>query len=181
MQKAHDLGGEAVLGPVEAVFWIPSEENPSKGHQWRLQGHSIVLPNGTPPEETSKFVMERLYYNGNEAEKKPFDIALEETAHFGNLSPNLQASFKNPVPNTPKETGTQEGLGLDVKSKGLDDEIARKNFRVGLIEADRVEWVDLNQPAKRVWVRAGSLAEKDEGLDKFGKQVGEWREVDMWP
>ncbi|CAL3963088.1 unnamed protein product, partial [Diplocarpon coronariae] len=42
-------------------------------------------------------------------------------------------SFKNPAPGTP--IGSQpEGLGLGQKVSDLEDEVARKNFRVVIIK-----------------------------------------------
>jgi len=180
MEKTRDLGGEGVPGRVEACFWIPSEENPNSGQQWRIRGRSIVIPR-EPSKDTKQWLLSRLQ-NNDSSEGKEFDIAVEETAQFGNVSPNIQGSFKQPPPNTPRALGPQgPGLGLKQKTDGLNDKIARENFRVAVIEADRVEWVDLTKPQKTVWVRVGSEMEKDEGLEKFGEVNGDWREVDMWP
>ncbi|KAK6348810.1 hypothetical protein TWF730_009580 [Orbilia blumenaviensis] len=196
MEKFRDLGGvegfassssvSTITNNVEACFWIPSAENPMVGKQWRIRGRCFVLPRDLETEseearETKKWLLENLTKEG-EGGGNDFDFAREYKAHFGNLSPLLRGSFRNPLPGAPKELGSN---GLKPKSPigddQLDEEVALSNFRVAVIEPTRVECLDLEIPSKTIWVVAGSEAEKNERLENFGKVDGKWREVELWP
>ncbi|KAK6526730.1 hypothetical protein TWF281_009932 [Arthrobotrys megalospora] len=196
MEKSRDLGGlegitssslPTVTNNVEVCFWIPSNgENPVIGKQWRIRGRCFVLPRDlgsqdTGAKETKKWLVERLS-NDNGGDGSDFDFAKEYKAHFGNLSPSLRGSFRNPLPGAPKEFG--DG-GLTPKSPigndQLDNEVALSHFRVAVIEPTRVEYLDLEGPSRTVWVPVGSDAEKSEKLESFGKVNGIWREVEVWP
>ncbi|KAF3902966.1 hypothetical protein ABW20_dc0102509 [Dactylellina cionopaga] len=197
MEKFRDLGGEEGIGAsdsstsrnnVEACFWIPTKENPMIGNQWRIRGRCFVLPRDLDDEgdgtvkETKKWLVERLRRQSDGGNGEGFNFVREYKAHFGNLSPPLRGSFRNPLPGAPKELG--DG-GLQPKSPIGDDElnqeIALDNFRVVVIEPTRVEFLDLAVPSKTIWVPVGSDAEKDEKLGKFGKVTDGWREVEVWP
>ncbi|KAF3904193.1 hypothetical protein AA313_de0210099 [Arthrobotrys entomopaga] len=177
----------ATTNNVEACFWIPSKENAMIGKQWRIRGRCFVLPrdidttSGGGETTTKKWLTERL--RGKQGGKgEGFDFGKEYKAHFGNLSPVLRGSFRNPLPGAPKELGTG---GLTPKSPIGDDElnqeVALDNFRVVVIEPTRVEYLDLEGPLKLIWVPVGGEAEKNEMLEKFGKVDGDWREVEVWP
>ncbi|KAK6533309.1 hypothetical protein TWF694_002261 [Orbilia ellipsospora] len=194
MEKFKDLGevegvsatsSTGATNNVEACFWIPSKENPMIGKQWRIRGRCFVLPrdiDGAGGDTTTKrWLAERLRRNeGGNGEG--FDFGREYKAHFGNLSPVLRGSFRNPLPGAPKELGTG---GLTPKSpigdEELNQEVALDNFRVVVIEPTRVEYLNLDGPLKLVWVPVGGEAEKSEMLGKFGKVDGDWREVEVWP
>lgn len=93
-----------------------------------------------------------------------WSFAREITAQFGNLSPGMRGSFKNPPPGTPKkpEDGDDQ-LGQEVTD--LEDKAARANFRVVVIVPDEVDQTDLSDPkAPRRWIyrRAGDGWEKTE-------------------
>lgn len=63
----------------------------------------------------------------------------------------------------------------------LDNEEALTNFRVSILDPERVEYLDLATPSRTVWFRVGSESEKAENLESGGKLTGNWREVEVWP
>jgi len=68
-------------------------------------------------------------------------------------------------------------LALGQKVNDLNDEIARKNFRVIIIKPDEVEQLDLTNPEKaRRWkfTYVGSGESQDDVL-------GEWTTEELWP
>ncbi|KAK6333530.1 hypothetical protein TWF718_011338 [Orbilia javanica] len=195
MEKFRDLGGvegvassslPTVTNNVEACFWVPSDGNPMIGKQWRIRGKCFVLPRDLEVAdkavgETKEWLVERLSKEGG-GDGSDFDFAKEYKAHFGNLSPVLRGSFRNPLPGAPKELGNG---GLTPKSPigddQLDEEVALSHFRITVIEPTRVEYLDLEGRTKTIWVQVGSDAEKNEKLENFGKVEGDWREVEVWP
>jgi hypothetical protein len=93
--------------------------------------------------------------------------ARELTAHFGNLSPLMRGSFRNPPPGTPITETPGEGLRLGQTVDDLEDEISRRNFRVLVIVPEEVDRVDLSDPEKgRRWNY---------------KLEAEWKETELWP
>ncbi|KAJ3457355.1 hypothetical protein MRS44_014496 [Fusarium solani] len=138
-------------GPVEAVFWaVPSRT------QWRLRGELICLA------RISTTLQPHSEDSGS------WDWAKEVTAHFGNLSPMMRGSFRNPAPGTPKTENPGPGLGLGQKVEDLDDEVARKNFRVVVIVPEEVDRVDLSDP--------------EEGKRWNYRLTGDsWEETELWP
>ncbi|KAK6508125.1 hypothetical protein TWF506_010228 [Arthrobotrys conoides] len=195
MEKFRDLGGiegvtssslSTATNNAEACFWIPSDQNPMIGKQWRIRGRCFVLPRDLETEdreiqETKKWLVERLSKDGG-GNSSEFDFAKEYKAHFGNLSPVLRGSFRNPLPGAPKELG-DGGLTpkCPIGDDQLDEEVALSHFRVAVIEPTRVEYLDLEGRTKTIWVLVGSNSEKDEQLENFGKVDGTWREVEVWP
>ncbi|KAF3918119.1 hypothetical protein ABW21_db0209387 [Orbilia brochopaga] len=193
MEKFKDLGSAEGIGAstgnnnVELCFWIPSSaENPIIGRQWRIRGKCYILPRDFESAEArvgevKKWLVGKIRKDGG-ANGEQFDFAREHKAHFGNLSPPLRGSFRNPLPGAPKELGDQ-GLkpSRPISDEELEDETAQANFRIAVIEAARVEYLDLEGPSRTVWVPSGSDAEKAENLKDFGKIDGDWREVELWP
>ncbi|KAK6512024.1 hypothetical protein TWF481_000922 [Arthrobotrys musiformis] len=195
MEKFRDLGGvegvassslPTVTNNVEACFWIPAGENPMIGKQWRIRGRCFVLPRDLEAEEngvkeTKNWLIRKLSKESG-GDGSDFDFAREYKAHFGNLSPVLRGSFRNPFPGAPKELGSG---GLTPKSPigddQLDEGVALSHFRLAVIEPTRVEYLDLETSRKTIWVQVGSDAEKNEKLENFGKVDGSWREVEVWP
>ncbi|EPS43705.1 hypothetical protein H072_2309 [Dactylellina haptotyla CBS 200.50] len=157
------------------------------GKQWRIRGRCFVLPRDLDrsdgiAEETKRWLTGKLMKDGGGGNGEGFDFTREYQAHFGNLSPVLRGSFRNPLPGAPKELGNG---GLTPRSPIGDDElnqeVALSNFRVVVIEPTRVEFLDLEVPSKTIWVPIGGEAEKTENLEKFGKVEGDWRAVEVWP
>lgn len=79
-------------------------------------------------------------------------------------------SFKNPPPGQPVDKPYDQSLKLGEKIENLDDEIARKNFRVVVIAPDEVESVDLSDP---------NTARRQ--LYKFNAADGSWSHQECWP
>ncbi|KAF5025816.1 hypothetical protein F66182_2149 [Fusarium sp. NRRL 66182] len=149
-------------GPVEAVFWVEETQT-----QWRLRGRAYLLGQDIDDPSAShvKQEVEKHMRRKKEDDGSSWNWGKEVTAHFGNLSPGIRGSFRNPPPGTKREGKPAPGLGLGQKVEDLDDEIARKNFRVLVIIPDEVDQVDLSDPAdgKRWNYRlTGSSWEKNE-------------------
>lgn len=96
----------------------------------------------------------------------------ELTAHFGNLSPFMRGTFRNPPPGTPLTEKPEEGLGLGQTVDDLDDEIARANFRVLVLVPEEIDRVDLSDPERgQRW---------NYKLERTG-DGSSWRETELWP
>lgn len=169
-------------GPVEAMWWaVPTQT------QWRIRGHAWVLAPGDIGTDSTgaKAVREALKARMRKTEGKEseWDWERELVGHFGNLSPGMRGSFKNPSPGTPRanKPGEGEGLGQKVGDELLDDEVAKRNFRVVVIVPDEVDLVNLSDPAdQRRWlytyVGAGAKPTKAGGVIE-----GDWEKVELWP
>ncbi|KAL2153074.1 hypothetical protein VTH82DRAFT_4229 [Thermothelomyces myriococcoides] len=175
-------------GPVEAVFWVGTAGVQT---QWRVRGHAWVLA-GDMDDEASEGVKRvrealrarmRRIGGGERGEEgdKGWSFAREVTAHFGNLSPLLRGSFKAPPPGTPLAYHTRKGEAVGQKLDDLEDETARKNFRVVVIVPDEVDQVDLSdelRPRRWLYVYRGASGEsKLPG----GEIISEWEKVEVWP
>ena len=151
-------------GPVEATFWAVEAKT-----QWRLRGHAYVLGPDIDSDAAASVrtaVEEHMRGNGDTSS---WSWGRELTAHFGNLNPVMRGSFKNPPPGTPLTQKPGPGLELGQKVDNLDDEIARRNFRVVVIVPEEVDRVDLSNPAKaRRWNY------------KLAK-AGLWETTELWP
>jgi pyridoxamine 5'-phosphate oxidase len=175
MQKTGELFGSAPGdtsspqtgggGPIEAVFWVVPTRT-----QWRIRGHAYVLgpdvdAEGAAPvrEAIQKYMRPTGGYD-----IRDWDWDRELTAHFGNLSPGMRGSFKNPPPGTPLSEKPSPGMELGQKVEDLHDKIARENFRVVVIVPEEVDRVDLTDPA--------------EGKRWNYKLVdGSWETTELWP
>ncbi|AEO55461.1 hypothetical protein MYCTH_2299321 [Thermothelomyces thermophilus ATCC 42464] len=175
-------------GPVEAVFWVDAA---GVRTQWRVRGHAWVLAGDVDDEasegarkarEVLRSRMRRVGGRGEgEAEEKGWSFAREVTAHFGNLSPLMRGSFKAPPPGTPLAYHTAKGEAVGQRLDDLEDETARRNFRVVVIVPDEVDQVDLSdelRPRRWLYVYRGVGGEsKLPG----GEIIGEWEKVEVWP
>lgn len=79
----------------------------------------------------------------------------------------IQGSFRSPPPGTPRDEKQAPGYGLGQKAEDLDDEIARKNFRIVIIVPQEVDPLDLSEP---------------EDAKRWNYQlVGDsWQEIELW-
>ncbi|KAF3345607.1 Protein YIP5 [Verticillium dahliae VDG2] len=122
----------------------------------------------------------------NEAPLTPPTFSREVTAHFGNLSPVMRGTFRNPPSGTPVAAGPPaEGEGLGQVVTDLEDEVARANFRVVVVVPDEVDRVDLSDPKRgRRWLyrRVGG-GNDDAGGDTVPGAIreGDWEKVEVWP
>lgn len=179
-------------GPVEAMFWVAET-----GTQWRLRGHAWVLSHadiggaddaGSSPG--AKAVREAI-----SARMRPTSTTTTTTggegwswereveAQFGNLSPGMRGSFKNPPPGTPraKEPGPGEGLGQKVGDELLKDEVARRNFRVVVIvpeEVDTWDGKDADNQKRFIYTYVGAGAK---ATKPGGQVIDGWEKVEVWP
>lgn len=177
-------------GPVEAMFWVPAT-----GTQWRLRGHAWVLSHAdiggsdtasspgakAARDAVSKRMRSTTSANANSSEGWSWEREVE--AHFGNLSPGMRGSFKNPPPGTPRaqEPGPGEGLGQKVGDELLGDEVARKNFRVVVIVPEEVDTWDGKDPDdQRRWVYT-FVGPDAKASRPGGEVIGGWEKVEVWP
>ncbi|KAI0099967.1 pyridoxamine 5'-phosphate oxidase-domain-containing protein [Nemania sp. FL0031] len=176
-EKLAGSGGGAV---VEAVFWARE-----KGVQWRVRGRAYVLapdiessPEGREVVSLLRGRMRRPSSGAHPArgEEAEWSFAREITAHFGNLSPLMRGSFRNPPPGVPIALPVEgEGLALGQKVTDLEDPVARANFRVVVIVPDELDQADLSDPEHpRRWIHTHVGA-------GYGGARHEWETVEVWP
>ncbi|KAL1846168.1 hypothetical protein Daus18300_014331 [Diaporthe australafricana] len=188
--KSSSGGG----GPVEAMFWVPET-----GTQWRVRGHAWVLahddisdtsdssPGAKAARDAISARMRRTKKTGSgEEEEKESEWSWEKevVGQFGNLSPGMRGSFKNPPPGTPRADGPGpgEGLGQKVGDELLGDEVARRNFRVVVVVPDEVDTWDGKDPEnQRRWVYTFVGPDAKEATRPGGEVVEGWEKVEVWP
>ncbi|EQK97456.1 hypothetical protein G6O67_000090 [Ophiocordyceps sinensis] len=158
-------------GPVEALFWVPAVQT-----QWRLRGRAYVVGPDIDSDGAAPVRDALTPYMRGTGAGGPWSWSRELTGHFGNLSPLMRGSFKNPTPGTPssRKPGQEEGLGLGQKVVSLEDSVARSNFRVVVIVPEEVERLDLSDPENgRRW----NYKAKDDGTGG----VRAWEVTELWP
>ncbi|MCJ1417250.1 hypothetical protein MMC32_003592 [Xylographa parallela] len=166
-------------GPVEAVWWIKEV-----GTQWRVKGTAYVIAEDIEGkgEESSgvRTVKSQLGERMRVVKKdgqESWSWGKELTAHFGNCSPGMRGSWKNPPPGTPADKEPDEEHKLGQKVTDLNDKIARSNFRVVVIKPSEVEMTDLSDPEKARRHRYTFVSEKGDD----GEMVGKWTDEELWP
>jgi pyridoxamine 5'-phosphate oxidase len=166
--SAHHQAGESGRGgPVEAVFWMPASKT-----QWRLRGHAFVIGRDIDGDAAGsvRAALGTHMRPGPAADR--WRWSKELTAHFGNMSPVMRGSFRNPPPGTPITEAPGDGLSLGQKVDDLEDSIARSNFRVVLVAPDEVDQVDLSDPERaRRW---NYRLEVSDG-------TASWKVTELWP
>ncbi|KAL5113973.1 hypothetical protein ACEQ8H_008155 [Pleosporales sp. CAS-2024a] len=173
--SSEQVQGSGGGGPVEAVYWIAET-----GTQWRIKGRAYVIADdieGGGQEESSgvRTVKSevgkrmRVLEPGKEGH---WSWRTELTGFFGNQSPGIKGSFKNPPPGkATNEPYDDKNLALGSTTNDLEDPIARKNFRLVVIVPDSVEQTDLSDAAKSRRYRY--TFDNDES--------GRWRVEELWP
>lgn len=159
---SHESGGGA---PVEAVFWLA----PSKT-QWRFRGLAYLLGPDIDGSSASavRQAIEMHMRPKNGEDHRPWSWSRELTAHFGNLSPSMRGSFRNPPPGTPRSAHAPPGFAFGEKLNDLEDHVARKNFRVVVVVPEEVDYLDLSNPDDpRRW--------------KYEFIPDSWKEEELWP
>lgn len=183
-QISHSGGG----GPVEAMFWaVPTQT------QWRIRGHAWVLSAADiesscaaakAVRETIQARMRRRDGSGSSEESgEKWTWEKEIVGHFGNLSPGMRGSFKNPSPGMPRanKPGPGESLGQKVGDELLEDEVAKRNFRVVVVVPDELDLVDLSDSAdQRRWLHKFVGTEAQVTMPG-GVIEGQWEIVELWP
>ncbi|MCJ1225638.1 hypothetical protein MMC12_002287 [Toensbergia leucococca] len=167
VEQAQGSGGG---GAVEAVYWVKEV-----GVQWRVKGRAFVVARDVEGEgEGSSGVRTlksevgarmRVLEEGMESE---WSWARELTAHFGNCSPGMRGSWRNPPPGAPVKGEPDKDHQLGQKVTDLEDPVARENFRVVIILPDEVEQCDISDPEKaRRW--------------RYKYVEGDWTTEELWP
>lgn len=167
-------------GPVEAVYWVKDIKM-----QWRIRGQCWIIAADDVEHEgegdmqnsgtvTMKAVVQRYMRKTGESGEWSWKREVENV--FGNLSPATKGTFKNPPPGQPLKDGAGPGEALGQKAGELhEDDLARKNFRVAVITPERVEQVDLTDPANNQrWIWTLKRNEQNEATT-------EWEMVETWP
>lgn len=171
-------------GAVEAVFWAKEAMT-----QWRFRGKAYVVGPGIegPGEDPIAVRMVKREIGKRmrvvkEAGRESWSWATELTAHFGNLSPQMRGTFKNPPPGGPISIPpSDKALKLGQKVDDLGDADARKNFRVIIIKPEEVERVDLSNPARVQRWKFTYVSPKTGHLDQRRPNAGEWKTEELWP
>jgi pyridoxamine 5'-phosphate oxidase len=167
---ASESGGG---GPVEAMFWV--EET---GTQWRFRGTAWVIGRDID-EDAGKPVRDKVLarMRALDSAKGDWSFGRELAAQFGNLSPGMRGSFRQPPSGASRSIPPEEGYGLGQKVDTIDDEIARKHFRVVIILPTQVDRVDLSDGAKP-WRRLYSYKT---GQAQEVTEAGSWEVEELWP
>lgn len=181
-------------GPVEAMFWVAET-----GTQWRLRGHAWVLSHadiGGADGAGSSSPGAKAARDAISARMRPTTTSTaagqagqqwswerEVEAQFGNLSPGMRGSFKNPPPGTPRaeEPGPGEGLGQKVGDELLKDEVARRNFRVVVVVPEEVDTWDGKDPDNQLRFVYTYVGADAKATRQGGEVINGWEKVEVWP
>ncbi|KAK2012901.1 hypothetical protein LZ32DRAFT_628664 [Colletotrichum eremochloae] len=112
-----------------------------------------------------------------------WSFAREVTAHFGNLSPAMRGTFRNPEPGTPRKANPADGEHrLGQKVEDLHDDVARANFRVVVIVPTEVDETDLSDPEDpRRWLYRFVGASADCRPPDGAERSNDWEKIELWP
>ncbi|CAI6332538.1 unnamed protein product [Periconia digitata] len=172
-ESSEQTQGSGGGGPVEAVWWIKET-----GTQWRIKGRAYVVSRDIEGGDESSGVRTVKSEVGkrmrlvDESKEKDWSWSRELTAIFGNQSPTIKGSFRNPPPGKPTTVAQDnQDLKLDAKVDDLHDPVARQNFRLVIIIPESVEQTDLNDPANG----RRFLYTYDENTDAG------WKTEELWP
>ncbi|QIW99076.1 hypothetical protein AMS68_004594 [Peltaster fructicola] len=174
--KADDeslVQGSGGGGPCEAVWWVKDVQV-----QWRVKGTAFIVGpdiEGEGDESSGvRTVKSEIGERMRVVEKNGTDTwswTKELRAHFGNMSPGLRGSFKQPPPGQPVDKPYDDkNLKLGEKIEGLDDSVARKNFRLVIIKPEEVESIDLSDPSK-----------SRRQVYKYDSKNSSWTHTECWP
>lgn len=148
-------------GPVEAVWWVKDVMV-----QWRVKGTAWVVGPDIDEEKVSSGVRtvksevgKRMrVLDGSHGKEGQWSWARELRGHFGNVSPAMRGSFKQPPPGQPVDVPHDPKEKMGEKVMDLDEEVARRNFRVVIIVPDEVERTELTDPdnaRRHIWTWDG--------------------------
>ncbi|KAF2829351.1 hypothetical protein CC86DRAFT_346044 [Ophiobolus disseminans] len=173
-QSSDQVQGSGGGGPIEAVYWITET-----GTQWRIKGRAFVIADDIESGEESsgvRTVKSELGKRMRVLEEGEGDWSWQKelTGFFGNQSPGIKGSFKNPPPGqSTKAPYDEKNLALGQKADDLHDSVARKNFRLVVIVPDSVEQTDLSDPEKARRFRYT--------FDDSTPASAGWRTEELWP
>ncbi|EOA87596.1 hypothetical protein ACJQWK_08774 [Exserohilum turcicum] len=175
-QSREQVLGSGGGGPVEAVYW-----NADVATQWRVKGRAFVVADDIEGDgeessgvRTVKSEVGKRMRVVDEGRQGEFSWKREIKGFFGNQSPGIKGSFKNPPPGQPTSKAYDDkSLGLGSKVDDLDDPVARKHFRLVVIVPESVEQTDLSNPDKARRYRYT--------FDESAKANAGWRTEELWP
>ncbi|KAF1846788.1 uncharacterized protein K460DRAFT_377926 [Cucurbitaria berberidis CBS 394.84] len=174
-EKNDQTQGSGGGGPVEAVYWITET-----GTQWRIKGRAYVIADDIEGTESSGVrtvkseVGKRMKFLAEPEKERNWSWQKELTGFFGNQSPGIKGSFKNPPPGqSTTKPYDKNNLELGSKTDDLHDLVARQNFRLVVIVPDSVEQTDLSDPAKSRRLRYT--------FDESTQANAGWRTEELWP
>ncbi|OTA36344.1 26S proteasome regulatory subunit rpn-1 [Hortaea werneckii EXF-2000] len=163
-------------GPCEAVWWIKGDTMV----QWRIKGEAFIVGEDIEGEgeqskessgvRTAKSEIGSRMRVVKEEGRDQWSWKRELVGHFGNISPGMRGSFKNPPPGQPVDQPYDTNLKTGEKVTTLDDPVSRSNFRVVVIKPEEVESTDLSDPVKARRQRY-----------TYDKSTGKWSHVETWP
>jgi len=165
---SEDVSVSGGGGPIEAVWWI--EET---GTQWRIRGDAWIVhdsdveSDGLQAKKVREAIQPRMRTT-DEVAGRNWSWTREVGVVFGAQSPGIKGSFRQPTPG--KLVGKKpEGYEVGMKIDDLNDEIARRNFRVVVIRPFEVEVTDLSDP------------EKARRQYYTYQEDGNWKHDTLWP
>ncbi|KAH9881879.1 hypothetical protein J1614_001050 [Plenodomus biglobosus] len=175
-ESKDQIQGSGGGGPVEAVYWISET-----GTQWRIKGRAFVVADDIEGDEESSGVRtvksevgKRMRHLAEAGQEQDWSWQKELTGFFGNQSPGIKGSFKNPPPGQSVDKPYDaENLKLGTKADDLHDSVARKNFRLVVIVPDQVEMTDLSDPEKGRRFRYT--------FDESAQGNAGWKTEELWP
>lgn len=159
----------AIGGPVEAVFWIEKAST-----QWRFRGRAYVIGPDIESDAAApvRAALQPWMRVVDEEQKNAWSWSRELTASFGNLSPVMRGSFRNPLPGTPLTQKPEPGLELGQEVNDVNDELARRSFRVLVIVPEEIDQIELSDPKRgRRWSHKAEVSES--GIS--------WKTTELWP
>ncbi|KAL6861125.1 pyridoxamine 5'-phosphate oxidase domain-containing protein [Trichoderma novae-zelandiae] len=159
----------AAGGPVEAVFWMEKASV-----QWRFRGRAYVIGPDIDSEAAAhvRAALQPWMRLVDGQGKEEWSWSRELTASFGNLSPLMRGSFRHPQPGTPLTQKPEPGLELGQEVEDVNDELARKNFRVLVIMPEEIDQIDLSDPRRgRRWSHKVEVSES----------AITWKTTELWP
>lgn len=175
-ESKDQIQGSGGGGPVEAVYWISET-----GTQWRIKGRAFVVADDIEGDEESSGVRtvksevgKRMRHLSEAGQEQDWSWQKELTGFFGNQSPGIKGSFKNPPPGQSVDKPYDaENLKLGSKADDLHDSVARKNFRLVVVVPDQVEMTDLSDPEKARRFRYT--------FDESAQGNAGWKTEELWP
>ncbi|KAL7921697.1 pyridoxamine 5'-phosphate oxidase domain-containing protein [Trichoderma austrokoningii] len=171
-EPSSSSSSSALGGPVEAVFWAKSSNT-----QWRIRGRACVIgpdieSEAAAPVRAALQPWMRAAGGADELKKEAWSWSRELTSWFGNLSPVMRGSFRNPPPGSPLAQEPEPGFGLGQEVEDVHDALARENFRVLVIVPENIDQVDLSDPKRgKRWNHRAEVS---------GSEIS-WRTTELWP
>lgn len=167
-ETSKDLGTGGG-GPVEVVFWIPDAMT-----QWRIRGKAYLIAPDIESDNAKNIRnllqtrMRATSFQDQVSSQNSWSWSKELTRHFGNLSPGMRGTFRNPPSGMPRSRVPENpNLKLGQEVNELEDPVARRNFRVLAIIPEGVDQVNLKDQTRCIY--------------EYVSSNGNWEMYDVWP